>query len=98
MHTSMKTLMKPEERRFAKTIGQLIACNHFLPERIDFERDALGSAFVEGPSAAWNVDLDSRGRSPNIQRLAEKTGEVVGAVHQRLMQGGAVEPRRGKGV
>ena len=52
------------------------------------EREALGSAFVEGPSAAWNVDLDSRGRSPNIQRLAEKTGEVVEALHLRLMQGG----------
>ena len=93
----MKAVMKPEERRFAKTIGRLIACNHFLPERIDFERDALGSAFVEGPSAAWNVDLDSRGRSPNIQRLAEKTGEVVGAVHQRLMQGGRLSRDEVKG-
>jgi DNA-binding NtrC family response regulator len=84
----MKTLMKSEERRFAKGIARLVACNHFLPERIDLEREALGSAFVEGPSAAWNVDLDSRGRSPNIQRLAEKTGEVVDALHLRLMKGG----------
>src|SRR5512139_1659209 len=84
----MKTLMKPEERRFAKAIARIVACNHFLPERIDLEREALGSAFVEGPSAAWNVDLDSRGRSPNIQRLAEKTGGVVEALRQRVMQGG----------
>ncbi len=84
----MKPLMNPEERRFAKAIARLVACNHFLPERIDLEREALGSAFVEGSSAAWNVDLESRGRSPNIQRLAEKTGEVMKALHLRLMQGG----------
>lgn len=45
----MKPLMKLEERRFAKAIARLVACNHFLPERIDLEREALGSAFVEGP-------------------------------------------------
>jgi DNA-binding NtrC family response regulator len=84
----MKPLMKPEERRFAKAIARLATCNHFLPERIDREREALGATFVEGPFAAWNVDLDSRGRSPNIRRLAEKTGEVVQALHLRLMQGG----------
>ncbi len=86
--TLMKSLMKPEECRFANSIARLSVCNHFLPERIDLEREALGSAFVEGPCAAWNVDLDSRGRSPNIQRLIEKTGAVVEALHQRLRHGG----------
>jgi hypothetical protein len=84
----MKPLMKPEERAFAQAMARLSVCNHFLPERIDLERQALGSAFVEGPPAAWNVDLDSRGRSPNIRRLTEKTGAVVKTLHQRLMQGG----------
>jgi DNA-binding NtrC family response regulator len=83
----MKALMKPEERRFAKTIARLSVCNHFLPERIALEREALGAAFVEGPSAVWNVDLDSRGRSPNIQRLAQRTETVVGALHGRILQG-----------
>ncbi len=86
----MKPLMDPEERRFAKVIARLVACNHFLPQRIKLEREALGSAFVESPSAAWNVDLESQGRSPNIQLLAEKTGEVVKALHLRFMQGGGL--------
>lgn len=93
----MKIPMKPEERQFAKTIARLVACNHFLPERIDLERQALGSAFVEGPSVAWNVDLDSRGRSPNIQRLAEKTGEVVETVRQRLRRGGRLGREEAEG-
>jgi len=80
--------MKPEERQFAKAIARLSVCNHFLPERIDLEREALGSAFVEGPAAIWNVDAGSRGRSPNTQRLAEKTGAAVHALHQRLGRGG----------
>lgn len=88
MHSPMKPLMKPEERRFAKVIARLVASNHFLPERIDLEREALGSAFVESPSAAWNVDLESRGTSPNIVRLVEKTGEVVKALQLRFLQGG----------
>ncbi|HEY5909557.1 MAG TPA: sigma-54-dependent Fis family transcriptional regulator, partial [Verrucomicrobiae bacterium] len=84
----MKQMMRAEERAFARSMARLAVCNHFLPQRIDLERQALGSAFVEGPSAMWNVDFDSRGRSPNILRLIEKTGEVVEHVGQRLAQGG----------
>ena len=58
----MKQMMRAEERAFARSMARLAVCNHFLPQRIDLERQALGSAFVGGPSALWNVDFDSRGR------------------------------------
>lgn len=84
----MKFLMRPEERAFARTMTRLTSCNHFLPERIDLEREALGSAFAEGPTATWNLNFDSNVKSLNILRLTEKTAALVDSVHQRLIRGG----------
>jgi transcriptional regulator with PAS, ATPase and Fis domain len=81
-------LMQPEERAFAQTLTRIISCNHFLPERIQLEGEALGSEFVDGPSAEWNLNFDSNVRSPNVMRLSEKTAAVVQKVHQRLRRGG----------
>ena len=66
----MKALMKGGERDFAEVMTRLVSCNHFLPERMALEREALGSAFVD-EGAAWNLNFDSSSRSPNIQRLTE---------------------------
>ncbi len=93
MHTSMKPLMTTDERAFAATMARLVVCNHFLPERIALEREALGSAFVESPAAVWNVNFESRGRSPNILRLIEKTAAVVENLQQRIAQGGKLAER-----
>ena len=58
-----------------------MTCNHFLPERIAFEREALGSAFVDDSAAVWNLNADSGVRNPNILRLSERTGAIVERLH-----------------
>ena len=58
--------------RYAQAISGLLYCNPFLPERIDFERAALGDAFVDTP-AVWNITHDWEGNRPNIGRLKQKT-------------------------
>ncbi len=83
----MKGLMQSAERAFAGVMTRLVACNHFLPERIAFEREALGSAFVDDPSTAWNLRAGSGARSPNILRLAERTGGIVERLHALLKRG-----------
>ena len=35
-----------EDRRFVDALARLVTCNPFLPERIEFERLALGKEFV----------------------------------------------------
>ena len=80
--------MTPAERAFARTMARLAVCNHFLPERIELEREALGPAFEDSPAVAWNLDSDSGGRSPNIVRLTEKTAGVLGKLRGRFRKGG----------
>ena len=94
------TLEKPDAAKRARVCrghDPDVTCNHFLPERIALEREALGSAFVDDPSAVWNLNADSGARNPNILRLAERTGAIVERLHQSLKRGGrlAADEREG---
>jgi transcriptional regulator with AAA-type ATPase domain len=93
----MKHLLQPGERAFARVMTRLVTCNHFLPERIALEREALGSAFVEDPATAWNLHADSGARNPNILRLTERTGAIVDRLHPLLKRGSrlAADEREG---
>lgn len=93
----MKSLMQSAERAFAEVMTRLVACNHFLPERIALEQEALGPAFVDDPSTAWNLRADSGARSPNILRLTERTGAIVERLHVLLKRGSrlAADEREG---
>jgi sigma-54 interacting transcriptional regulator len=82
--------MQPSERAFAGVMTRIVTCNHFLPERIALEREALGSAFVDDPSAVWNLNADSGARNPNILLLTERTGAIVERLHQTLERGGGL--------
>ena len=89
--------MQPGDRAFAGAMTRIITCNHFLPERIALEREALGSDFVDDPSAVWNLNTDSGVRNPNIMRLTERTGAIVERLRQALKGGGrlAADEREG---
>jgi DNA-binding NtrC family response regulator len=75
------------DRRFAQAIAGLAYCNPFLPERIDFERNALGDAFVDTP-AVWNITHDWEGNRPNIGRLKEKTEQFLADLRPRVLSVG----------
>ena len=89
--------MQPSERAFAGVMTRLVTCNHFLPERIALEREALGTAFVDDPSTAWNLNAESGARNPNILRLTERTGTIVNRLHPFLKRGSrlATDEREG---
>ena len=77
----------PIDAAFAATISRLLYCNPFLPERIEFEREALGADFVEG-DVVWNVTQDWEGNRPNIAKLRERV--------ERAATGGAGATGRGR--
>lgn len=79
-------LFSDPERAFASAIGKLVYCNHFLPERIDFEREALGQEFTPA-GAVWNIRASFEGERPNIAKLAERTERLVPHLRQRLLDG-----------
>jgi hypothetical protein len=70
----------------------LAYCNPFLPERIEFEREALGEEFASG-DAVWNVASDWEGNRPNIQRLRERSESIVQRARHRLTEEARVSPK-----
>lgn len=86
----MKKAIASEEQNFAKAISRLVVCNHFLPERIQLEREALGNAFVDDGRAPWNLDYLSSAENQNIRRLTERCEEIISRVSVRLHDGGVL--------
>lgn len=78
------TSMTPSERSFLVAVSQLAYCNPFLPERITYERAALGRDFVEG-EPVWSLPVDEPERPrANVWRIVERLEKVAGAVRQKL--------------
>jgi DNA-binding NtrC family response regulator len=81
------SFLQPGERDFLQTVTHVAYCNPFLPERIDYERAALGSDFVDAV-AGWNLRGDARNLSHvNPLRLTERVTQLVDTLRQRLANG-----------
>lgn len=80
-------LMSASERRFLQAVAGLAYSNPFLPERIEFERRALGREFVD-VEPVWSASVaDPTAVSPNVGRILEKLEAVLGSVRDRLHAG-----------
>ena len=71
-------LFTKSEKDFVTTLGGIIDCNPFLPERMTLEKRALGSAFLVR-DANWNLDPTIYRRSANVIRIAEKAEGLLNA-------------------
>jgi transcriptional regulator with AAA-type ATPase domain len=79
-------LFKSSERQFLAAVVQLAYCNHFLPERVEWERAVLGSDFVAG-EAVWSASVANPDVvRPNVIRIFEKLEPLVNAVRERLFR------------
>ena len=76
----------PADAAFATAISKLVYCNPFLPERIEFEREALGEAFVDS-DLVWSVAQDWEGKRPNIAKLQNRAEQVATAAREVLLAG-----------
>ena len=82
--------LSPEERAFLRAVSQLAYCNHFLPERVEFERQALGSQFLEG-EPVWSLSVDEPERPrANVWRIVEQLNPVAEQLRDRLLAGATV--------
>ncbi|MFI5380111.1 MAG: sigma-54-dependent transcriptional regulator [Tepidisphaerales bacterium] len=86
-------LFTPAERGFVEALAKLAHGNHFLPERIEFEREALGDDFIE-KDLVWSVRPEvgrSRpnmaGERPNVLLLLERSQQLAHAARERLLAG-----------
>jgi transcriptional regulator with AAA-type ATPase domain len=66
------TLLNGSEREFLEAAAKLAHCNHFLPERIEYEKAALGRDFVSG-EPVWSASVADPGASRrNVWLVHEK--------------------------
>ena len=66
------SFLSRNERAFLRAVSQLAYCNPFLPERVECERAALGSDFLEG-EPVWSLPVDQPERPrANVWRIVER--------------------------
>ena len=79
-------VMNAAERKFAEAIADLTYCNPFLPHRIELERAALGTAFVE-QNAEWNMRPEAMEEHPNVAALRDRSVALMGRVREKFLAG-----------
>ena len=83
----MPGFLTATERSFLAAVSKLAYCNPFLPERIDWERAALGEEFVEGePVWSQPVDEPERPRA-NVWKVVARLEKLCEALQQKLRKG-----------
>ncbi len=78
--------MTPADRALAESISKLNYCNPFLPERIEFEREALGERFVFS-KPAWSRQANVPADGPNVPKLILQTEALCHTLLERLQHG-----------
>lgn len=69
--------MADRERRFLTAVSELAYCNPFLPERVKFERAALGKDYVAGENV-WSASVeDPAASSKNTARVHARLEPLI---------------------
>ena len=72
------------ERTFVQAVSQLAYCNPFLPERVEYERAALGGDFVEG-EPVWSLPVEQPEQPrANVWRIVERLEPLAEQMRDRL--------------
>jgi hypothetical protein len=78
------SFLSRSERAFLRAVSQLAYCNPFLPERVECERAALGSDFLEG-EPVWSLPVDQPERPrANVWRIVERLEPLAEQLRNRL--------------
>jgi transcriptional regulator with AAA-type ATPase domain len=78
------SLLKPAERTFLQGVANLGYCNHFLPERVQYEAAALGRDFVPG-EPIWSASVAAPDLPrPNVVRIRERLERLLHSVRGRV--------------
>ena len=74
----------PSERRFLTAVSNLAYSNPFLPERLEYEKTALGRDFVPG-GPVWSASVgDPDTEPPNLIRLHARLEPMIESIHARM--------------
>src|SRR5882724_9193875 len=94
MYNFCMPLFSDRERTFFSAISKLAFCNPFLPDRMEYERQALQRHFVSS-GLVWSASVTTPdATAPNVVRVHQRLDSLIPEVHRRLDAGGlaAAEP------
>ncbi len=79
--------LTPNERTFLQAVSKLATCNPFLPERIEYRREALGSDFRE-EDPVFRMPVD-RPDTPHVNflKIKERCDTLVTRMREGLTEG-----------
>ena len=80
------SFMSDRERGVVEAVSALAAGNPFLPERVENERRALGSAFTP-LTAVWHEGADLEAANPNVDALLALAEQLAPELRGRLASG-----------
>ncbi len=87
------TFLTPADGVFLERISAIGQCNPFLPERIEAERELLGSEYVgEEPFRSVSLE-DPYGRGANFSRTTELLETTLASLRERLAAGAETSER-----
>jgi DNA-binding NtrC family response regulator len=78
--------LSASQRALLQAVSGLGRCNHFLPERLDWERTALGDEFVEG-EPVWSYRADRPEPRENVWRIYRRLEPAAEQLRTRLAEG-----------
>ncbi len=87
------TPLLTSQRAFLEAVSHLGYCNPFLPERVEWELEALGLDFVEG-DAVWSQPVDEPDRPrANVTRIVALLEPLAEKMRHKLSESDAPELR-----
>ncbi len=78
--------LTPSDRRLLEAISKLTWCNPFTPQRIELERQVLGSHFLDAPEA-WNLEQVRQRDKVNIEQITHHVEPLARKLYDRLLAG-----------
>jgi hypothetical protein len=82
-----QTLLSPAERIQAQALGELGFTNPFTRRRIELERQALGTAYVEA-YPIWVVEPQRHGTNPNVPAIEQRAATLAEQAHEHVLRHG----------
>lgn len=76
----------PADRAFLQAVSKVCYCNPFLPEGVEYERQALGSEFEAG-RPVWSFQVDDPERPINRVKIYNRLEALLPVLRDRLAGG-----------
>ena len=84
-------LFTKSDRKFAQAISKIAFANPFLPERVEFEKEALGKKFAPDTRPFWSWTLNDELDRPNNLLLEKLVLELATKLRAKIISADSID-------